>query len=50
MDELIKLMKERAETLRKGIAKAEKDVGTFVGDDGRIIGRNGVIIYEIDSD
>ncbi len=29
MDELIKLMKERAETLRKGIAKAEKDVGTF---------------------
>lgn len=29
MDELIKLMKERAETLRRGIAKAEKDVGTF---------------------
>ena len=50
MDEIIKLMKERAETLRKGIAKAEKDVGTFVGDDGRIIGKNGVIIYEIDSD
>ena len=29
MDEIIKLMKERAETLRKGIARAEKDVGTF---------------------
>jgi hypothetical protein len=29
MDEMIKVLKERTETLRKGIARAEKDVGTF---------------------
>ena len=29
MDEIIKLMKERTETLKKSIARAEKDVGTF---------------------
>jgi len=29
MDEIIKVLKERAETLRKSITRAEKDVGTF---------------------